>query len=35
MPKENLVIMSYDKVIEFTDAVRGHHYYRRFWKPEP
>ena len=27
--------MSYDKVIEFTAAVRGYHYYRRFWKPEP
>ena len=27
--------MSYDKVIEFTVAVRGYHYYRRFWKPEP
>ena len=26
--------MSYDKVIEFTAAVRGYHYYRRFWKPE-
>ena len=27
--------MSYDKVIEFTAAVRGYHYYRKFWKPEP
>ena len=27
--------MSYDKVIEFTAAVLGYHYYRRFWKPEP
>ena len=27
--------MSYDKVIEFTAAVRGYHYYCRFWKPEP
>ena len=22
-------------MIEFTAAVRGYHYYRRFWKPEP
>ena len=26
--------MSYDKVFEFTGAVRGYHYYRRFWTPK-
>ena len=27
--------MSYNKKIEFTAAVRGYHFYRRFWKPTP
>ena len=27
--------MSYEKNFEFTAAVRGYHYYRRFWAPKP
>ena len=27
--------MAYNKTLEFTSAVRGYHYYRTFWKPEP
>ena len=27
--------MSYEKVFEFTAAIRGFHYYRRFWVPSP
>lgn len=27
--------MSYEKIFEFTAAVRGYHYYRRFWVPKP
>jgi len=26
--------MAYNKVFEFTSAVRGFHYYRKYWKPE-
>ena len=26
--------MAYNKVFEFTSAVRGFHYYRRYWRPE-
>lgn len=26
--------MSFEKVFEFTAAVRGFHYYRKFWKPK-
>lgn len=27
--------MAYNKTIDFTAAVRGYHYYKAFWKPEP
>ena len=27
--------MAYNKTLEFTSAVRGYHYYRTFWKPQP
>ena len=27
--------MPYEKIFEFTAAVRGYHYYRRFWVPKP
>ena len=27
--------MAYNKTLEFTSTVRGYHYYRTFWKPEP
>ena len=27
--------MSYNKTFEFTAAVRGYHYYRRYWLPQP
>jgi len=27
--------MSHEKIFEFTAAVRGYHYYRRFWVPKP
>ena len=27
--------MSYNKIIEFTAAVRGYHFYRRYWQPQP
>lgn len=27
--------MAYTKTFEFTAAVRGYHYYRRFWIPQP
>jgi len=27
--------MAYIKTLEFTSAVRGYHFYRTFWKPEP
>lgn len=26
--------MEYAKIFEFTAAIRGYHYYKRFWKPE-
>ena len=27
--------MDHNKLFEFTAAVRGYHYYQRFWKPQP
>ena len=27
--------MAYVKIFEFTAAVRGYHYYKKCWKPEP
>lgn len=27
--------MTYNKTLEFTSAVRGYHYYKTFWRPEP
>ena len=27
--------MEHNKLFEFTAAVRGYHYYQRFWKPQP
>ena len=27
--------MAYAKIFEFTAAVRGYHYYRKYWNPEP
>ena len=27
--------MDRNKLFEFTAAVRGYHYYQRFWKPQP
>ena len=27
--------MDYNKALEFTSTVRGYHYFRTFWKPEP
>ena len=27
--------MDHNKLLEFTAAVRGHHYYQCFWKPQP
>ena len=26
--------MEYVKIFEFTAAIRGYHYYKKFWKPE-
>ena len=31
----NLKSMAYNKTLEFTAAVRGYHYYRRYWAPQP
>ena len=27
--------MAYNKTLEFTSAVRGYHYYKSFWSPQP
>ena len=27
--------MEHNKLFEFTAAVRGYHYYQRFWKRQP
>ena len=30
----NIFKMAYMKVFEFSSAIRGYHYYKKFWNPQ-